>query len=93
VVGSLETKYKWAEHGLTLTEKWNTDNTLGTEITVEDQVGVSVNVKVTGSGRHSFVCVFYSVNQIKYNIILYNIQKRKTEKVKVEAKNAYKFLS
>lgn len=39
VAGSLETKYKWAEHGLTFTEKWNTDNTLGTEITLEDQVG------------------------------------------------------
>lgn len=39
VAGSLETKYKWAEHGVTFTEKWNTDNTLGTEITVEDQVG------------------------------------------------------
>uniref|UniRef100_A0A8C3AAB8 Non-selective voltage-gated ion channel VDAC1 n=1 Tax=Cyclopterus lumpus TaxID=8103 RepID=A0A8C3AAB8_CYCLU len=38
VAGSLETKYKWAEHGLTLTEKWNTDNTLGTEITIEDQL-------------------------------------------------------
>uniref|UniRef100_A0A3B3YTG6 Non-selective voltage-gated ion channel VDAC1 n=1 Tax=Poecilia mexicana TaxID=48701 RepID=A0A3B3YTG6_9TELE len=38
VAGSLETKYKWAERGLTFTEKWNTDNTLGTEITVEDQL-------------------------------------------------------
>lgn len=38
VSGSLETKYKWAEHGLTFTEKWNTDNTLGTEIILEDQV-------------------------------------------------------
>ena len=38
VVGSLETKYKKSEYGLTFTEKWNTDNTLGTEITVEDQV-------------------------------------------------------
>lgn len=37
--GSLETKYKWVEHGLTFTEKWNTDNTLGTEIILEDQVG------------------------------------------------------
>lgn len=36
--GSLETKYKWAEYGLTFTEKWNTDNTLGTEIAIEDQV-------------------------------------------------------
>ncbi|MGH0134635.1 UNVERIFIED_CONTAM: hypothetical protein FKN15_029715 [Acipenser sinensis] len=38
VIGSLDTKYKWSEHGLTFTEKWNTDNTLGTEITVEDQI-------------------------------------------------------
>uniref|UniRef100_A0AAY3ZZW5 Non-selective voltage-gated ion channel VDAC2 n=1 Tax=Denticeps clupeoides TaxID=299321 RepID=A0AAY3ZZW5_9TELE len=38
VTGNLETKYKWAEYGLTFTEKWNTDNTLGTEITVEDQI-------------------------------------------------------
>lgn len=36
--GSLETKYKWSEYGLTFTEKWNTDNTLGTEIAIEDQV-------------------------------------------------------
>ncbi|KAI2556324.1 voltage dependent anion channel 2, partial [Homo sapiens] len=30
VTGTLETKYKWCEYGLTFTEKWNTDNTLGT---------------------------------------------------------------
>nr|XP_038936522.1 voltage-dependent anion-selective channel protein 1-like [Rattus norvegicus] len=36
VNGSLETKYRWTEYELTFTEKWNTDNTLGTEITVED---------------------------------------------------------
>ncbi|XP_069741347.1 voltage-dependent anion-selective channel protein 2 [Narcine bancroftii] len=38
VSGSLETKYKWSEYGLTFTEKWNTDNTLGTEIAIEDQL-------------------------------------------------------
>lgn len=38
MTGSLETKYRWTEYGLTFTEKWNTDNTLGTEITVEDQL-------------------------------------------------------
>lgn len=36
--GSLETKYKWSDYGLTFQEKWNTDNTLGTEITIEDQL-------------------------------------------------------
>lgn len=48
--GSLETKYKWAEHGLTFTEKWNTDNTLGTEITLEDQVGGRISFLWTSPG-------------------------------------------
>uniref|UniRef100_UPI00398E4EF0 non-selective voltage-gated ion channel VDAC1 n=1 Tax=Pristiophorus japonicus TaxID=55135 RepID=UPI00398E4EF0 len=38
VTGSLETKFKWVDYGLTFTEKWNTDNTLGTEVTIEDQL-------------------------------------------------------
>lgn len=38
VGGSLETKYKYSEYGLTFLEKWSTDNTLGTEITIEDQM-------------------------------------------------------
>lgn len=38
VTGSLETKYKVNEYGVTLKEKWNTDNTLATEISVEDQL-------------------------------------------------------
>jgi hypothetical protein len=37
-LGSLETKYKWQAYGLTVLEKWNTDNSLGTEITVEDKL-------------------------------------------------------
>uniref|UniRef100_A0A8B9GYJ1 Non-selective voltage-gated ion channel VDAC3 n=1 Tax=Astyanax mexicanus TaxID=7994 RepID=A0A8B9GYJ1_ASTMX len=36
--GSLETKYKMKDLGLSLNQKWNTDNTLTTEISVEDQV-------------------------------------------------------
>uniref|UniRef100_A0A2K5Q6Z7 Non-selective voltage-gated ion channel VDAC2 n=1 Tax=Cebus imitator TaxID=2715852 RepID=A0A2K5Q6Z7_CEBIM len=38
VTGTLENKCKWCEYGLTFTEKWNTDNVLGTEIAVEDQI-------------------------------------------------------
>ncbi|KAF5287496.1 hypothetical protein FQA39_LY04124 [Lamprigera yunnana] len=38
VFGSLETKYKVKEYGMTFSEKWNTDNTLATEITVQDQL-------------------------------------------------------
>ncbi|KAG7233501.1 hypothetical protein INR49_006960 [Caranx melampygus] len=37
--GSLETKYKMKEFGLSFNQKWNTDNTLATEVTVEDQSG------------------------------------------------------
>lgn len=38
VSGGLETKYKLSEYGLTFEEKWNTDNILATEITIEDQL-------------------------------------------------------
>lgn len=41
--GSLETKYKMKELGLSFNQKWNTDNTLATEVTVEDQVRVCAN--------------------------------------------------
>jgi len=37
-VGNLETKYNWKDYGLTFNEKWNTDNTLATEVSVEDQL-------------------------------------------------------
>ncbi|XP_013779554.1 voltage-dependent anion-selective channel protein 2-like [Limulus polyphemus] len=38
VQGSLETKYKISDYGFTLKEKWNTDNTLATELSIEDQL-------------------------------------------------------
>nr|CAD7591527.1 unnamed protein product [Timema genevievae] len=38
VFGSLETKYRVKEYGLTFSEKWNTDNTLATEIAIQDQI-------------------------------------------------------
>lgn len=53
--GSLETKYKDEDHGLTFTHKWNTDNTLGTEVSVEDQVRPSRyfgNVSTTGMRQY-----------------------------------------
>lgn len=37
-IGSLETKYVVPEYGLTFLEKWNTDNLLKCEITVDDQL-------------------------------------------------------
>lgn len=38
VIGSLETKYKISDYGLTLTERWNTDNTLFTEVACQDKI-------------------------------------------------------
>ncbi|XP_061528041.1 voltage-dependent anion-selective channel protein 3 [Phycodurus eques] len=36
--GHLETKYKVSQLGLSFNQKWSTDNTLATEITMEDQL-------------------------------------------------------
>uniref|UniRef100_A0A3B5MVH8 Non-selective voltage-gated ion channel VDAC3 n=1 Tax=Xiphophorus couchianus TaxID=32473 RepID=A0A3B5MVH8_9TELE len=36
--GNLETKYKITDHSLTISQKWNTDNVLVNEVTVEDKV-------------------------------------------------------
>lgn len=49
VFGSLETKYKVKEYGLTFSEKWNTDNTLATEVAVQDQLlkGLKLSGDVT----------------------------------------------
>lgn len=43
--GNLDIKYKLPKYGLTVTEKWNTDNVLGTEVVVQDK-GMS-GLKVT----------------------------------------------
>ncbi|XP_011505898.1 PREDICTED: voltage-dependent anion-selective channel-like isoform X2 [Ceratosolen solmsi marchali] len=37
VFGTLESKYKVKEYGLTFVEKWNTDNTLGVDVTLVDK--------------------------------------------------------
>lgn len=50
VFGSLETKYKVSDYGLTFSEKWNTDNTLATEVSIQDQIAKGLKV--------SFDCSF-----------------------------------
>ncbi|XP_040394293.1 voltage-dependent anion-selective channel protein 3 isoform X1 [Cygnus olor] len=42
--GSLETKYKIKDYGLTFLQKWNTDNTLGTEVSMENQLAEGLKV-------------------------------------------------
>lgn len=46
VFGSLETKYKVTDYGLTLTEKWSTDNTLFTEVAIQDQLAEGLKLAV-----------------------------------------------
>lgn len=38
VAGSLESKYRVKDYGLTFSEKWNTDNTLVSEVSIQDQL-------------------------------------------------------
>lgn len=46
--GSLETKYKVKEYGLNFSEKWNTDNTLTSEVSVENQLVKGLKVSFDG---------------------------------------------
>jgi len=36
--GSVDFRYKFRDYGIILSEKWNTDNTLGAEIAIEDEL-------------------------------------------------------
>jgi len=49
VGGSLETKYKINDYGLSLSEKWNTDNTLYTEVTHTDKLLKGLKLTFEGS--------------------------------------------
>ncbi|KAG7490320.1 voltage-dependent anion-selective channel protein 3 isoform X2 [Solea senegalensis] len=47
--GHLETKYKMSELGLSFNQKWNTDNTLTSEITMEDQLAKGLKLSLDTS--------------------------------------------
>jgi len=47
--GHLETKYKVKELGLSFNQKWNTDNTLTTEVTMEDQLASGLKLSLDTS--------------------------------------------
>jgi len=49
VFGSLETKYKVPEYGLTFSERWNTDNTLSTDVTHTDKLLKGLKLTFEGS--------------------------------------------
>lgn len=62
VFGSLETKYKLSEYGLTFSEKWNTNNTLATEVSVQDQLlkGLKVSADCTFAPQTGLVDVGFA---------------------------------
>uniref|UniRef100_A0A6Q2Y054 Non-selective voltage-gated ion channel VDAC3 n=1 Tax=Esox lucius TaxID=8010 RepID=A0A6Q2Y054_ESOLU len=47
--GNLETKYKVKELGLSINQKWNTDNTLTTEVSMEDQLAKGLKLALDTS--------------------------------------------
>uniref|UniRef100_A0A672SKN6 Non-selective voltage-gated ion channel VDAC3 n=1 Tax=Sinocyclocheilus grahami TaxID=75366 RepID=A0A672SKN6_SINGR len=47
--GSLETKYKMKDLGLSLNQKWNTDSMLTTEVSVEDQLAQGLKLALDTS--------------------------------------------
>jgi voltage-dependent anion channel protein 2 len=49
VFGSLETKYKVKEYGLTFSEKWSTNNTLSSEVAIENQLVKGLKLSFDGS--------------------------------------------
>ncbi|KAI1292008.1 Voltage-dependent anion-selective channel protein 2 [Halotydeus destructor] len=49
VSSSLETKYLLKQHGITLKEKWNTDNVLGCELTAEDNLAKGLKLGFNAS--------------------------------------------
>lgn len=60
IVGSLETKYKQAKHGLTFTEKWTTDNNLSSEVAIEDQIATGLKLSLCTAFSPSTGYVWYS---------------------------------
>jgi len=53
ISGVLETKYSRPKYGLTMTEKWTTDNNLTTEVAIQDQIA---------SGLKTTLCTSFAPN-------------------------------
>lgn len=82
VFGSLETKYKVKEHGLTFSEKWNTDNTLTSEVSVENQLVKGLKLSFDGSFAPQTGYVCYIINCFLVVNIIYFFCRSKTGRFK-----------
>ena len=71
--GNVEVQYKAPQHGLTFTEKWNTENVLGTVVEVKDQFarGLKVTLDSTyvphSSKRDAVVKTEWASDLLKVN--------------------------
>jgi hypothetical protein len=75
VTGSLETKYKCADYGMTFTEKWSTDNSLATTIELADKPlkGAKLVFDSTFSpqtGKFIFYEILYSYHKLVNVLVL-----------------------
>merc|ERR1712109_35364 len=57
VAGALESKYKFKEHGLTITEKWNTDNKLSTKVDLQDKIMKGLKLTLETEYKHDLLSV------------------------------------
>lgn len=80
VFGTLESKYKIKEYGLTFVEKWNTDNTLGADITLADKPiqGLTIGYSSTFSPQtglviDAIVYIFHLIHHFKHQQLYYNV--------------------
>jgi len=49
VAGNIETKWKCSDHGVTFTEKWNTDNTLNATFDMQDKILPGLKLTLDGT--------------------------------------------
>ena len=67
-LGTLEAKYKSPAHGLTFVEKWNTDNILKSELTLENLVkGLKVGLDTSYAPASGFVKFYFFILDKKKN--------------------------
>lgn len=67
VMGSLQSKYNIEDYGITLTERWNTDNLLYGEIAHKDKLLEGLLLAVEGRFQPSSGCVFSQSTQNWFN--------------------------
>ncbi|KAJ2945756.1 hypothetical protein O0L34_g598 [Tuta absoluta] len=76
VLGSLQSKYSVKDYGLTFSEKWNTDNTLATDITIADKIAQGLKVTLEGTfapqtgSKSGKLKTWYNADMVALNTIM-----------------------